>query len=60
MPKWVYKNSLSFSGGSISKTSGQGWNKAGAYTAPDCKSGNCKLTAKIVKQAKTSEYCVRC
>merc|ERR1711937_469614 len=56
VPKWVYKNSLSFDGDSISKTSAQGWNKAGAYTAALCKSGNCKLTAEVAKQAKTSGH----
>ena len=56
VPKWVHTKSLANNGGgSISKTSGQGWNGAGAYTDATCKSGNCKFTAKILKQAKTSE-----
>ena len=55
-PKWVHTKSLVFNDdGSVFKTSGQGWNGAGAYTDATCKSGNCKFTAKILEQAKTSE-----
>ena len=60
-PKWVWKNAVVHNGGgSWSKTSGQGWNKAGAYTNPDYKAGNCKFTAKILKQANTGENFARC
>ena len=55
-PQWVYTKSMSNNGGgSVSKTTGQGWNGAGAYSAAACKSGNCKFTAKILKQANTGE-----
>ena len=41
-PQWVYtKSMVNNGGGSVSKTTGQGWNGAGAYTDATCKSGNC-------------------
>ena len=60
-PVFKYKNSyVENSDGSVSKTTGQGWNKAGAYTDATCKSGNCKFTAKIHKQANTGVHFARC
>ena len=55
IPVWAYKKSISEDNGVVSKTTGQGWNGAGAYTAPTCKSGNCKISAKLHKQANTGK-----